>query len=314
MATFAIFNYQFAKIIKRNEEGRLFPDEEGEGKDNFSCRQEILGQLLDEDYRKENPIVFKSQYGGDKEYIHQHLIRPTDGIYVMRVANRHVTMVVTQDWKEIPTDDYQNCLVIIDDRPGIQRMLIEQKKTAFQNVKQLAGIIEWTLKRILRRHDLDIELMHLQDPRVFWDIVKDRKSYPDGFYKITFHLPHLNLERLKKVFDKVLVMSRKVFDSDLEWSYKAQKGGELPLDENNEQQSALIEWMMSEVGSENIKLYPNTAKRKAIIVGENSFLAVGISDTVIRRLTEEAVSGDLFGSKALDVVKVRTKTGIDLQE
>lgn len=314
MATFAIFNYQFAKIIKRNEEGRLFPDEEGEGKDNFSRRQEILGQLLDEDYKKENPIVFKSQYGGDKEYIHQHLIRPTDGIYVMRVANRHVTMVVTHDWKEIPTDDYQNCLVIIDNRPGIQRMLIEQKKTAFQNVKQLAGIIEWTLKHILRRHDLDVELMHLQDPRVFWDIVKDRKSYPDGFYKITFHLPHLNLERLKKVFDKVLVMSRKVFDSDLEWSYKAQKGGELPLDENNEQQSALIEWMMSEVGSENIKLYPNTAKRKAIIVGENSFLAVGISDTVIRRLTEEAVSGDLFGSKALDVVKVKTKTGIDLQE
>ena len=154
--------------------------------------------------------------------------------------------------------------------------------------------------------------MHLQDPRVFWDFVNDKRSYPDGFYKITFKLPHLNLDRLKKVFDKVLIMSREVFDSDLEWSYKAQRGGELPFDKNNKYQSALIEFMMGEVGSDNIKLYSNSAKQKAIVVGKESFLAIGISDKTIRRLTEEAVSGDLFGSKALDEVKAKAKTGIDL--
>lgn len=68
---------------------------------------------------------------------------------------------------------------------------------------------------------------------------------------------------------------------------------------------------MGEVGSENIKLYSNVQKRKAIIVGRESFLAVGISDAIIRRLTEEAVNGDLFGSSALDEIKIKTKTGID---
>jgi len=247
----------------------------------------------------------------EKVYVHRYLIQPTDHITILRIANKRTTTIVTKELKEKQEDDYQNCIVIIDNRPGIQRILIENKKAAFQDVKQVAGILGWTLDGLLSRYNLRIELMHLQDPRAFWQFVNDKRSYPDGFYKITFHLPHLNLERLKKVFDKVLILSREVFDSDLEWSYRAQQGGQLPVDEKNPYQKDLIDWMMSEVGSDNIKLYSNAQKKKAIVVGRDSFLAVGVSDTLIRRLTEEAVNGDLFGSKALDEIKLKTKTGID---
>jgi hypothetical protein len=313
MASYAIFNYQFYKIIKKYEEGRLFPadDLEMAAEQSFPQRQIILNTILKEDFNNEKHLYFRSKYSGDKEYIHLHLIPPTEDIVIIRIANKRTTTIVTEELKEKQEDDYPNCIVIIDNRPGIQRILIENKKTAFQDVKQLANILKYTFDRELRNYNLGIELMHLQDPRAFWQFANDRRSYPDGFYKITFHLPHLNLERLKKVFDKVLILSREVFDSDLEWSYKAQQGGELPLDENNEYQKALIDWMMGEVGSENIKLYSNVQKRKAIIVGRESFLAVGISDAIIRRLTEEAVNGDLFGSSALDEIKIKTKTGID---
>lgn len=313
MASYAIFNYQFAKIMKRSEEGRLFPDDNLEmtAEQSFPIRQTILKNIIDDDFGKKKTIRFISKHRADKEYIHRYLIPPTDDIIIMRIANKRTTTIVTEDLKEIQEDDYPNCIVIIDNRPGIQRILIENKKTAFQDVKQLANIITFTLNGVLYPYNLSIEMMHLQDPRVFWQLASDRRSYPDGFYKISFHLPHLNLERLKKVFDKVLILSREVFDSDLEWSYKAQKGGELPLDEKNEHQKALVEWMMKHVGSENIKLYSNAQKRRAIIVGRDSFLAVGVSDTIIRRLTEEAVNGDLFGSTALEEIKIKTKTGID---
>ena len=314
MASFAVFNYQFAKIIRHDGEMYLFPEHRYgmTAEESFPQRQEILNTIIEEDFRKEQKIIFTSKYGGDKEFIHRYVIPPTDGITIMRVANKRVTTIVTEDLKEVHADDYPNCIVIIDNRPGVQRILIENKKSAFQDVKQVAGILQWTLNGILSRDSLMIELMHLQDPTAFWNLVNDRQGYPDGFYKITFHLPHLNLERLKKVFDKVLVMSREVFDSDLEWSYKANQGGKLALDEKNEYQKALIDWLMGEVGSENIKLYPNADKRKAIIVGKDSFLAVGISDKVIKRLAEDAVNGDLFNlGGALDVVKSKTKTGID---
>lgn len=315
MASYAIFNYQFGKVIKRTEEGRLFPDDgqEIDADEAFPRRQEILDEIIDRDFRHEQPINFRSSRSGDKEYIHRYLVKPTDNISVMRIANKKTATRTNADLKELQEEDYPNCIVIIDNRKGIQRILIEQKKAAFQSPKQVADILTYTLDRILMRYHLKIELMHLQDPSTFWQCVNDRRSYPEGFYKVTFHLPHLNLERLRKVFDKVLVMSREVFDSDLEWSYKAQQGGELHLDENNPYQKDLIEWMMGEVGSENIRLYSNAQKRKAIVVGEESFLAVGISDSTIRRLTEDTVNGELFGSSALDEIKQKTKTGIDPQ-
>ena len=315
MAQYAIFNYQFEKYTVQGEEGELFPREgEIDANTAFPMRQDILKSILELDYLNEKKIVFRSKQNKDKEYIHQHVIRPTDDITILRIANKHTTTIVTKDLKEKQEADYQNCIMIIDNRPGIQRILIEMKKTAFQDVKQVANIFEYTLNLMMRFCHLHIKLMHLQDPRAFWQFANDWRSYPEGFYKITFHLPHLNLERLRKVFDKVLVMSREVFDSDLEWSYKAPQGGALSLDEKNPYQKELIEWMMKDVGSENIKLYSNAQKRKAIVVGEDSFYAVGISDTLIKRLTEVSMSGDLFSSSLLDEIKVKTKTGIDLNE
>ncbi len=315
MASFALYNFQFAKVMKRTEEGKLFhEDGEMDADEAFPLKQEILEKIINEDFLNIKPIKFKGRRN-DREYIHKHLIKPKDKISILKVANRHVTTIVTQELKDVHTDDYQNCLVIIDNRDGIQRMLIEQKKSAFQDVRQLAEIIEHTLNKYLEKYCLCISVMHLQEPRVFWDFVNDRRTYPQGFYKITFYLPPLNLERLSAAYNKVLTTSREVFDSDLEWSHKAPKGGMLPFDEKDKKQKDLIEYMMGDVGSDagrsNIKLYANTAKQKPILVGENSYLAIVISDTTFNRLLEEAKDGDLFGSEALEEIKRKTKTGID---
>lgn len=316
MAVLAIYNYQFAKIIKNGREGMIFPDDglEMDAQASFPKRQEIFGYVLGKDFRNEERIHFCSRYSGDKEFIHGYITEPQDDIYVLRIANKRTTTIVTEDLKERSVDDYQNCIVIIDNRPGIQRILIEDKKSAFSNTKQVGRILEYTFNKVLNCYSLKLELMHLQNPKAFWDLTNDKKSYPDGFYKITFHLPHLNLERLRKVFDKVLVMSREVFDSDLEWSYKANEGGKLMIDEKNQMQKELIDWLMKDVGDENIKLYSNANKRKPIVVGHDSFLTTAISDRVFKTLEEEAKTKSLFASGALDEIKMKTKTGIDLND
>jgi hypothetical protein len=97
----------------------------------------------------------------------------------------------------------------------------------------------------------------------------------------------------------------------LDWSFKANDGGQIHFDQKDERQRTLIAYMMEDVGSNNIKLYPNQNKRKAIIVGKDSFAAIGISESVIKRLEEDVRSGDLFGSAALNEIKIKTKTGID---
>ena len=315
MATFAIYNYQFAKIIRRAREGRLFPKDavEMDAEEAFPQRQQIFGALLENDYNAEQEINKIKFINGrsDKEFIHRHLMPPTDDIVVMRMANVRKTSYVNKNFNEDHIEDYQNCIVIIDNRPGIQRILIENKKRAFQDVKQVANILAFTFDQLLKPFSLKIELMHLQESKKFWQYVEDRRSYPTGFYRVSFHLPHLNLERLRKVYDSVLNQSRESFNSDLDWSFKANEGGQIHFDKKDERQKTLIEYMMEDVGSNNIKLYPNQNKRKAIIVGRDSFAAIGISESTIKRLIEDVMTGDLFGSAALTGIKIKTKTGID---
>ena len=316
MSSFAIYNYQFAKIIRQAKEQYLFDNGpvEMDAEESFPQRQQIFGAMLDNDYKGEQEISKIKFINGrsDKEFIHRHLIPPTDDIIVMRVANVRTATYVNKDFNEDHVDDYQNCIVIIDNRPGIQRILIENRKRAFQDVKQVANIMAFTFNQLLKRFSLKIELMHLQESKKFWQYVEDRRSYPTGFYRISFHLPHLNLERLRKVYDSVLHQSRESFNSDLDWSFKANEGGQIHFDKNDERQRTLIEYMMEDVGSNNIKLYPNQNKRKAIIVGKDSFAAIGISETIIKRLEEDVRKGELFKSKALDEIKIKTKTRIDL--
>ena len=313
MATFAIFNYQFTPIKEHARQGEF----EGmewvlmSSEESFPQKQDILRELIRKDYQKAgqaDAIHFTNGHG-PKEYIHRHLMPPTDDIVIMRIANRKTQTIVDAELEEKRVDDYQNCVVIIDNRPGIQRMLIENKKVAFRDVKQLANIMEYTFNKLLRRYSLAICLDHLQDSRKFWQYANDRRSFPTGFYKIRFKLPYPNLERLRKVYDRLFTKARESFDSRLDMDFTS-TNGEVRLEENDSYQNEAIKWFMEEAGG-NVILFSNQAKRSPIVVGKDSFRAISVSDTVIRRLTEDATNGDLFGSAALDEVKKKTKTGID---
>ena len=101
MASFAVFNYQFAKIIKFGEEGSLFPldDLEMKAEEAFSQKQDILNKIIDEDYQGTRKIKFMSINSGDKEYIHRYIIPPTDDITIMRIANLDCVLTKQQHKK-----------------------------------------------------------------------------------------------------------------------------------------------------------------------------------------------------------------------
>lgn len=313
MAIFAIYNYQFEKIVEHARQGEF------EGMETvlmsadkaFPQKQKIFGEMLNKDFKKEKAIdvIHFTNGNGHKEYIHRHLMPPTDDIVIMRVANRKSQTIVDENLREKKVDDYQNCIVMIDNRPGIQRMLIENKKTAFRDVKSLANILEFTFNRLLRHYSLTISLDHLQDSRQFWQYANDRRTYPLGFYRICFKLPYPNLERLRKVYDRLFSQAQKSFDSRLNMDFTNPEG-QVRLDENDPYQKEAIEWFMEEAGGDVI-LYSNMAKKRPIAVGKNSYRVITVSNITIQRVTEDAVNNDLFGSSALDEVKQKLKTGID---
>ena len=314
MPVFAIYNYEFEPVQKRWAEAIL--DGMGEvlmsASESFPKKQEIFGDLLQKDFRKEKreDIIRFSIKQSDREYIHRHLIPPTDDITMMRVANKRTHKIVDEELQEKRVDDYQNCIVIIDNRPGIQRILIEKKKAAFTDTKQTANILEQTFNRLLPRWSLTIKLYHLKDKRSFWQFANDLHTFPGGFHRVCFYLPYPNLERLRKVYDRLFGQAQRSFASRINLEFHNPKG-QVRLDENDPYQSEVIRWFMEDAGG-TVRLYPVNSKKNPIIVGQNSYRTVTVSEAVIRRLTEEAVNHSLFESTALDTVKQKTKTGIDI--
>lgn len=313
MAQFQLYNYQFGQIHDVMPD--LFSGQPLMSvEEAFSKKQQILGQLFDNDYDETERIRFTNK-NGTKEYEHEHLIPPTDDIIVMRIANKRVrnrTAYQEKKFRKEMFEDYPTCVVIIDNRDGIQRMAIEANRTVFSTDVSLSNVIQNTISKALRKYNLNINLMKLQNPKNFWDCVNDTITYPMGFYKIKFHLPYLNLERLQRKWNNLSEKLRQRYDGRLDWEITAQQGGKLNLTEDDEMQKMQIEFLMDEVGGNTVELVPNNNKKKVIRVGTNSYRMVIIQESMIKRLEEEAKGNSLFAHEksALNEIKLITKEGI----
>lgn len=296
---FAIYNYNFLRIIEPNKQLRMeFPEwQVVDVEESFNNRQDLLGNILLSDYN--TPYQFEN--AKKKKYWHVQVVKPQDEVYVMRVANVTNVTITDEHLKSKKYADYRNCLVIIDNRPGIQRIAIERKTKAFSDTKTVAGILEASLCKLLSQNLLKVKLTAVYDTNVFWTTLND---YPDGFRKVRFHFPHLNLERLTKVMDKYLKTAREDWDSDLDFSFGANEGGVVKIDPNNERQRALVEGA-SGTGIW-IEMYPKE-KRRPVFCGKNQFVVMGIDSKVFEELVSNEQVIPEVGQSAMDKVKLFMK-------
>lgn len=310
MSTFAYYNYQFARIVPPPVQGDLFntntpsilPDE------SFARKQEILSEILAADCNGTQEIVFKSPRG-EKKHLHSYLTPYADGMAIMKISNHRIHIAEKEDFTEESSDEYPSCIVIIDNRPGIQRIVIEKRTMAFADVDQVQAILQYTFRRLLRPYGLSIHIDQLHTRLAFWSVANDTKQYPQGFRRISFYLPHLNLERLKQVMASYLTTARESYDSDLTWTQTATKGGKLKFDENDSLQSALVNTLMEDVGGNNvITLYPNGKGHKAIRVGKEDYRTGNMEKEVFDRLEKDDTEGR---EKAMNEIKRFTQCFIN---
>ena len=81
MASYAIYNYQFGKIVRQGSQLSLFPEDLSMSAENtFPRRQAILDEIFDNDYCGKERIRYGSKLSGDKEYIHRYVIKPTSAL------------------------------------------------------------------------------------------------------------------------------------------------------------------------------------------------------------------------------------------
>ncbi len=277
MSKFAIYNYNFLRIIEPHPQMQLdFPGwADVDVEESFGHRQQLLDELLLADYAEPYPF----ENARKKRYWHRQIVKPQDGVYVMRVANVTRVTITDENLHDSNYTDYRNCLVIIDNRPGIQRIAIEQRSKAFRETKTVAHILEASLSKLLAPRRLKVMLTAVYDSRIFWNTVQ---QYPQGFSKVRFHLPPLNLERLARVMDRYLTEAREDWDSDLDFSFGAGEGGVLKIDPDNPRQRALIEGASAAGGW--IVMKPK-GENRPVCCGKNEFVVYEIDRRLLERLT-----------------------------
>lgn len=310
MSTFAYYNFLFAPIVLPPVQGELLTPDTFSVRpdDSFARKQEILSEILAADSDGSRKIVFKGPRGG-KIHRHSYLTPYADGMAVMRISDRSAHVAGKEDSAEGTHGGSPSCIVVIDNRPGIQRIVIEKRTQAFESVDRVQAVLQSTLRRQLRPYGLSVSIEQLHTRSAFWEVANDTGRYPLGFRRISFRLPHLNLERLRKVMESYMTMARESYGSDLSWSQESVKGGRLMLDENDTFQASLVGALMEDVGGNNvITLLPNGKGQKPVHVGKDNYRTGDLEPEVFDRLEGSDSAGR---EQAMEQIKAFTQRYID---
>lgn len=304
MSTYAIYTYQFERIIRsahRQLEIENFPSP-GCTDEEWEKRQETFQTFFNT-----NVPVVRRQYSTGKSTFVYDTIFVEGNVSIMkfgRLSRKSFTDVKLNDHT---VEDYPWCYVIFDNRDGIQRMLIEQKPSAWPNSPTITGTkkVARALAMIFDKWLSTQKGMHFNfgDGPVFksndfWEYVK---HYPKGFSRVHFSLPPLNLGRLASLGDNFLSIRQETgggIDTDL----KAPKGGVLTLTPENPQTQSLVD-LHSACGKE-IKAYPKDGHTMIKISGDNleNDVAVEIPDALIPILASKQLFGKEDFNKFVEIL------------
>ena len=315
MAQFALYNYQFFEIpmSEIRDKGQVYgagaePEVMGY-KDSFPQRQEIFGRLLTEDFESgAQKIKFKGER--QTSYGHLYVMKPTDDIIILKVISKHSVPLHDRNLRGRREEDYRACVVVIDNRPGIQRIAIERNRAAFTELRQVEKILTYTFSSIMRSYCMRIELENLHSANDFWQYVRNKEQYPAGFWKLRITLPPLNLKRLTLAHENITRRFRESFQTGMTIEF-SERGSSVHLSEEDELQKETIRWLTEEVGGNTTTLFPRGKGQKAIVVGENSYRFVDMAMPIFDAIAESSLNKQLFAnSDALDMVKTTMKTNI----
>ncbi|MCH5174465.1 MAG: hypothetical protein J1F40_01090 [Prevotellaceae bacterium] len=265
MSTYKVYNYSFGPIIGHPQlplDNNLLKD----GEDPMIHKQEFFQRFF-------SISQGKSFYHKTRHYI--NILMDEGNIVIFQIDNEK-SVTIEENFKKRQEKDHPSCIVIVDNRKDVQRILIENNH-AFTNPDVVKNILKNIFRRHMKSYSLYIDIWAASNPRNFWKTVA---KYPKGIKEIKFIFPRKNLPR---VSDKVgPYLDYKTLSEDTNCApiiYMKAPTGTLHLDEGNPRLNALVEGSAEVgVGSQCIK---PVGSRSYITCGENSSVTINIADSIV---------------------------------
>lgn len=160
MMKMAIYKYELMKASERN----IFQQTEV----STDHAQAYLDKLLE---AGNLPLRAISKKTGETVVHPNSIVARHGGVVLMRVCNvKHVTLV--RSYQERQEESYPYCHVLIDNRPGVAQIAVEQTKAFDNNPEKVCRLLQESLQAQLAEAGLSIAIRPKMNVRDFWETVE----------------------------------------------------------------------------------------------------------------------------------------------
>lgn len=226
MRSYVVFTYQFTPII--DDIPSLFEDEINPY-ESMEHKNQIFDSII-------NDNGFVIAYRNSR--FNRQILYSQDSITVFKLANRKF-LRYEKNFQPNMIETNPSVYVIIDNRTGKQRLLIEERPDAFYDESYVARILQNSLKNALKSKMLDISINREYETREFWDLIN---KYDNGIERIRFSFPYPNLSRIRdNMRNLISEINSSTNSKDTRFELNAAKGETLHVSRDNEVVSGLVE-------------------------------------------------------------------------
>ena len=205
-----------------------------------------------------------------------------DNIYIFRVGFKRQIERTKKDFRKERIEDWPNVLIILNNDPNVQKILIQHNARLTQDTTTVINKIWQSANDFLRPYQLHISIEPLFEKKEFWRLVKE------NWNRITvcdFELFSPNLANISgKISDQIKELLRNSNSIKSHVKLESDSDSSLDLSENDPQLAGLVDYTAEGGGNIRVKIrgfskYKSTAKNvKTITIEEMEIKVQSLED------------------------------------
>lgn len=190
--------------------------------------------------------------GRSADYIYKVLsVEPN--YFLLRIARKKDINIDREDFSEETVVSYPNVLILVDNRPNKQQLIIQMNYKAFDSTEAVANILEKNFNRYLHRYQLSFYLKPITEKQEFWELTK---KYENRITQVAFEIIKPNMANISKNLSEDLKSLQKETNSHkTKIELNSTQDSRLEnLNERNSELSGLVEYASEGGGEVTVKV------------------------------------------------------------
>ena len=227
---FLVFRYQLLPTRARSGfQSTLFPHVRSV-EDLISRKNEIFATVL----KQTRDFSIRGI-----KLIHKQLAS-SDDVFVYRIATSRNLTRETKDFRKEKVENWPSILVVFDNNPDVQKLLVERNTKVFQLPRTVPNLLSNRLNRGLQQYQLELHIEPIFVRAEFWRLVEEHR---DRIVEAHFELVSPNMANISHVLaDDLKEFAKSTNTAKTELTLQSPKAGRLKLEQTDKNLDSLVDY------------------------------------------------------------------------